>query len=1103
FNSSQYNCNLNEETVLSPLAETNVDLEESTESFASSDWNDTSVPTYLSYYEYTHSIEYCSLKQSTSNESAVPVAASSTTTPIDDREKEPDIQNNSYESRKENKDMCDLVENKESSTSLDNEALSTFFSNFKACKEQVSEQNNKCVQSELACSSNQNKRNTFNKKQATYSPKTHATIIHLAKSSMLDKNRNDNTHSSQNVSSLKKNIIRKHKNSGSFSSDQDTNDVHHKASSSKEPVLSDLDKNLSVTDNFPSLFLCDDNDKNAQTDEFINSAVLLGTDEKLFEESSSSEVSCNENLNQLIASLSDDTNSCDTNKKKKSDRINQSVGCKEEYDSKTMLTLESKTENKSLPSSWEQRQKKTETTFNGDNNSNSLHLNIELGIEMMSNTEFKIVKSSVRSKSSMENDYTNKKNIKTELEMESTETMFQPGENVCEPHIHHHQQHHHHHHLTKNQNLQSVQTQHDYNNQQQLQHHNHHQEQQHNNVQHQRQQEYQQFRQQYHHHHHQQQHSVQQNQPSHLQQSTHDAQDRSKQTHQQTIQNNQHQSVQHNHQQSIQKNQQQNQRQSIQQNQQPNQQQSIQQNQQQSVQQNQQQSVQHNQQQLIHHSQQQSNQQNQQQSIQQNQQQSILHNQQRSLQQNQHYQQRNQHVQNEVRSPSETVPWIIHNYDQSSANWKRDENTNREPCYSISHCSDSSDNITMHNKSELLSNEQSNQVQNIDETNSNNSTIPGCSNVVIPSKQPVANRTNTVTDPATNLYTYHQQPPTNTNYVHQKSHQQIYNTALDPVVSPTKNTSYNPKRFVYSTNQTVNTNSQIFVKPGQSALTKTNNLRNLRLNKERSLLRKVHQKKLMEKQISESLQDSNSGYMKNFGANSIQSKTQGYRQVPAQVRHMSPDARENTATSIESPRKPEEQPMRIQSIIMKTSNQNVSIMRKLDKSEEVTYPAMSNTNTSEETIGPFITDHTFNTAYSRIYGTSSETVTPYETCDTMVIESNVSSVQGFQNVNVLTPAQTSVQSYQTSVNSVIIQQDFNSVIIQQDPSQSTLFHYYEPYTNVGKTISYENKKRNGVLDIPIPPANRMMSIAEVLANPDCNPELQFKLKTISSSKVGK
>uniref|UniRef100_A0A8D8ZR50 Uncharacterized protein n=1 Tax=Cacopsylla melanoneura TaxID=428564 RepID=A0A8D8ZR50_9HEMI len=216
----------------------------------------------------------------------------------------------------------------------------------------------------------------------------------------------------------------------------------------------------------------------------------------------------------------------------------------------------------------------------------------------------------------------------------------------------------------------------------------------------------------------------------------------------------------------------------------------------------------------------------------------------------------------------------------------------------------------------------------------------------------------------------------------------------------------------------------------------------------------------------------------------MHSKTQGHRQVPVQIRHNVRDIQnpttgiesqvpvqirhnvrdmQNPTTGIESPKKPEEQPMRIQSIIMKTSNQNVSIMRKQESGPhyELTYPTISNTSTSDETIGPFITDHTFNTDYSRIYGTSNETVTPYETCDTMVIESNVSSVQGFQNVNVLTPNQTSVQSYQTSVNSVIIQQDFNSVIIQQDPSQSTLFHYYEPYTNVGKPISYENKKRNG------------------------------------------
>ncbi|XP_008481079.1 homeobox protein cut-like [Diaphorina citri] len=429
FNSSQYSCSISEDTVLNPLNETNVDLEESTESFASSEWNmssDNSVPNYLSYYEYSHTVEYCTtLKLSTINDSSI--------------------------------SMSHVPEKNISFSSASNDT-----SNVKVAAEESQDtrsgiESNRVHNIQYCLySPNQNdpsKTNNINKIQANYNPKTHATIIHLAKSSMLDKNRNDSTVNSQSMCSSKKNIVRKHKNS----STSDVEDNHKMLPADKESLFnlpdlksSDLvqvDKNLSVPDNFPNIFLCDENDKIVQSDEFINTAALLGTDDKLFEESSSSEVSCNENLNQLIASLSDDTNSCDANtkkKKKKSEKSVSSTRCKQDYVSGAVIKVNECRSESNNSNSWNDKTNVPENGYNIDKNTNSrLQFDIELGIEMMDNSELRIIKSSVKSKSSniTENSSNNnmEKNIKTEVELENTQSYFPAGD-VKQPLFHHREQ---------------------------------------------------------------------------------------------------------------------------------------------------------------------------------------------------------------------------------------------------------------------------------------------------------------------------------------------------------------------------------------------------------------------------------------------------------------------------------------------------------------------------------------------------------------------------------------------------------------------------------------------------------------------------------------
>ncbi|KAI5701080.1 hypothetical protein M8J75_005885 [Diaphorina citri] len=776
FNSSQYSCSISEDTVLNPLNETNVDLEESTESFASSEWNmssDNSVPNYLSYYEYSHTVEYCTtLKLSTINDSSISMshvpekntsfssASNDSNASLDNKREE---KRHSGNIERKNEHVIEPLLEKVSVSSLDNEALSTFFSNYKASNVKVAAEESQDTRSGIESnrvhniqyclySPNQNdpsKTNNINKIQANYNPKTHATIIHLAKSSMLDKNRNDSTVNSQSMCSSKKNIVRKHKNS----STSDVEDNHKMLPADKESLFnlpdlksSDLvqvDKNLSVPDNFSNIFLCDENDKIVQSDEFINTAALLGTDDKLFEESSSSEVSCNENLNQLIASLSDDTNSCDANtkkKKKKSEKSVSSTRCKQDYVSGAVIKVNECRSESNNSNSWNDKTNVPENGYNIDKNTNSrLQFDIELGIEMMDNSELRIIKSSVKSKSSniTENSSNNnmEKNIKTEVELENTQSYFPAGD-VKQPLFHHREQNY------QQDQLHDCQEQH-YNEKQGQYHHEH-----------------------------------------------------------------------------------------------------------------------------------------------------LSHRQQPKQQQ--------QHIQNH----------------------QLFDHRHQKP--------------------------------------------------VIPTN-----------------YVYQQIP---TNYVHQKSHQQIYNTAPNCLFIKTPSSQQHLNMREASGRMSCNpsdTNHHILVNPNS-------------LNK------------------------------------------------------------------------PEESAVRIQSIIMKSNNQTLPLVRKSDTSQEVLPHSELTCSASEESIGPFMTDHTFATDYSRIYGTGTNDTTtptvPYlqtsETCENMLVESNMSNV--------------------------------NSVIIQQDPAQNSLFHYYEPFNNTNVV-----KTRSDVLDIPILPANRMMSIAEVLANPDCNPELQFKLKTISSSKVNK
>lgn len=232
-------------------------------------------------------------------------------------------------------------------------------------------------------------------------------------------------------------------------------------------------------------------------------------------------------------------------------------------------------------------------------------------------------------------------------------------------------------------------------------------------------------------------------------------------------------------------------------------------------------------------------------------------------------------------------------------------------------------------------------------------------------------------------------------------------------------------------------------------------LKNHRTQREKSLLKTVHRKKLLEKQIC---QDTSAGYTKTASHHApVQDMNmEGHHLTPHEQSIELRDSRYSEHTHqhiVINPQALEQQStIRFQSIIMKTNNivqTEEQTYRKLDSEQQTSRISRTqDITTTEQTIGPFITDHTFATDYSAIY-TTNEAV-----------------------------------SYLPNAES-------------EGTSALSTFYYYEP-------VSYDcaGKKRvSSVLDTPIPPANRMMSIAEVLANPDCNPELQNKLKTISSSKL--